>query len=55
MLDVGKERARKMENLDPSVLSWLCADAQGLPLDEESFDLFTIAFGIRNVVDISKV
>lgn len=55
MLDVGKERAKCMEDLDPNILSWLCADAQNLPLEDESFDLFTIAFGIRNVVDISKV
>lgn len=54
MLDVGKERALTM-NLRSDLLSWLCADAQQLPLADNSFDLYTIAFGIRNVVDISKV
>lgn len=54
MLDVGKGRANKIE-VDPSILSWLCADAQNLPLEDDSFDLYTIAFGIRNVVDIPKV
>ena len=57
MLDVGRERAIKM-NLQPDMpdmLSWLCADAQQLPLADNSFDLYTIAFGIRNVTEVSKV
>ncbi|XP_057375131.1 2-methoxy-6-polyprenyl-1,4-benzoquinol methylase, mitochondrial-like [Daphnia carinata] len=53
MLDVGKKRALKM-NLQSDDLSWLCANAQELPLSENSFDLYTIAFGIRNVIDVSK-
>ena len=54
MLDVGKQRAEKM-NFDPDLLSWLCADAQALPLEDNSHHLYTIAFGIRNVVNIPKV
>lgn len=54
MLDVGKKRAEKI-NFPPDILSWLCADAQALPLEDNAFDLYTIAFGIRNVVDIPKV
>lgn len=54
MLDVGKERAEKM-NLQSDDLSWLCANAQELPLPDNSFDLYTIAFGIRNVIEIPKV
>lgn len=54
MLDVGKKRALMM-NLQSDGLSWLCANAQELPLPENSFDLYTIAFGIRNVTDVSKV
>jgi ubiquinone/menaquinone biosynthesis C-methylase UbiE len=54
MLDVGRERAIKM-NLQSDMLSWLCADAQQLPLPDNSFDLYTIAFGIRNVTEVSKV
>lgn len=53
MLDVGKKRALTM-NLQSDGLSWLCANAQELPLPENSFDLYTIAFGIRNVTDVSK-
>lgn len=42
-------------NFHPDILSWLCADAQNLPLEDNTYDLYTIAFGIRNVVDIPKV
>lgn len=33
---------------------WVCADAMALPLEDESFDVYTIAFGIRNVTDIPQ-
>jgi len=55
MLEVGKKRAEQLDLSCPDILSWLCADAQVLPLEDESFDVYTIAFGIRNVVDIQKV
>lgn len=32
-------------------LSRICGDAQALPFPDESFDVVTIAFGIRNVTD----
>jgi len=54
MLEVGKKRAEQLDLSCPDILSWLCADAQVLPLEDESFDVYTIAFGIRNVVDIQK-
>jgi demethylmenaquinone methyltransferase/2-methoxy-6-polyprenyl-1,4-benzoquinol methylase len=34
-------------------MDWLCADAQALPLPDDTYDYYTIAFGIRNVTDIS--
>jgi ubiquinone/menaquinone biosynthesis methyltransferase len=37
-----------------SGLRWKVADAEALPFDDESFDLVTIAFGLRNVTDIPK-
>lgn len=52
MLQVGKERAQArglMENLD-----FVEANAEDLPFDDNSFDAYTIAFGIRNVPDINK-
>ena len=35
-------------------IEWICADAMELPFSDESFDYFTISFGIRNVLDIKK-
>jgi 2-methoxy-6-polyprenyl-1,4-benzoquinol methylase len=54
MLDVGKERASKLDAAESEVLSWLCADAQQLPLEDNSIDLYTIAFGIRNVTNVQQ-
>lgn len=48
MLEVGKKR------LGLNQLSWVQGDAQDLKFDDESFDAYTIAFGIRNVVDVQK-
>jgi demethylmenaquinone methyltransferase / 2-methoxy-6-polyprenyl-1,4-benzoquinol methylase len=50
MLQVGRARA-----LDQGILygiEWLQADAERLPFAERSFDLYTIAFGLRNVTRI---
>ena len=50
MLEVGRARA-----LDRGILAgieWLGADAERLPFAERSFDLYTIAFGLRNVTRI---
>lgn len=52
MLEEGKARA-----IDRNILSgieWLCADAESLPLPDNHFDAYTIAFGIRNVTHIEK-
>ena len=47
MLDEGQLRseARNMENH----LDWICGDAMSLPFLDNSFDIYTISFGIRNV------
>jgi demethylmenaquinone methyltransferase / 2-methoxy-6-polyprenyl-1,4-benzoquinol methylase len=50
MLEVGRARA-----IDDGVLSgieFLCGDAEALPFPDRSFDLYTIAFGLRNVTRI---
>lgn len=52
MLDQGKANA-----IDKNIIkniSWSCDDAQNLPFEDNSFDYYTIAFGIRNVTKIEK-
>ncbi len=49
MIEVGRDRL-----LDVGVcrnVSWVRASAETLPFPEQSFDLVTIAFGLRNVTD----
>ncbi|XP_023348245.1 uncharacterized protein LOC111716962 [Eurytemora carolleeae] len=50
MLGVGEARAHKLGH--SSGISWVEGDAQELPFPDKSFDCYTIAFGIRNVVRI---
>jgi demethylmenaquinone methyltransferase / 2-methoxy-6-polyprenyl-1,4-benzoquinol methylase len=50
MLETGRADA-----LDAGILTgleWLCGDAEALPFADRSFDLCTIAFGLRNVTRI---
>ena len=50
MLEIGRARA-----LDRGILhgiEWLAAEAERLPFAERSFDLYAIAFGLRNVTRI---
>ena len=51
MLEVGRERARKA-GLDEHV-EFVEANAEDLPFPDASFDVATIAFGIRNVPRIA--
>jgi len=58
MLRVGEQRARSMFGsvlLDQScALSFVEGNAQELQFEEDSFHLYTIAFGLRNVTDVDK-
>ena len=47
MLEVGRQRAQKRRLADN--LTFVEANAEDLPFDDNSFDAYTIAFGIRNV------
>jgi len=51
MLAVGMERA---EDRDIGGLSWSEQNAEQLSFDSNSFDAYTIAFGIRNVTHIDQ-
>jgi demethylmenaquinone methyltransferase/2-methoxy-6-polyprenyl-1,4-benzoquinol methylase len=50
MLAQGMVRGRKT----PAPITWLCGDAENLPIETDSRDSYTIAFGIRNVTHIDK-
>jgi demethylmenaquinone methyltransferase/2-methoxy-6-polyprenyl-1,4-benzoquinol methylase len=50
MLRVGQDRAVDRGYLN--VFSWQEANAETLPFDDNTFDLYTISFGLRNVTHI---
>ncbi len=56
MLRVGEARARVRYGSDllddARSLSFVEGNAQYLPFDENTFDIYTIAFGLRNVTDV---
>lgn len=49
MLAQGKKRAVDQGIL--SGLSWITGDAEKLPMEDLTYDLYSIAFGLRNVTD----
>jgi demethylmenaquinone methyltransferase/2-methoxy-6-polyprenyl-1,4-benzoquinol methylase len=50
MLEAGRTRADA--GAMAGRLDWVVGDAMDLPFDDNSFDVFTISFGIRNVTRI---
>ena len=52
MLETGRDRA-----IDAGLLTgidWVRGDAESLPIEDDSVDTYTIAFGIRNVARIDR-
>ncbi|MCE2952021.1 MAG: bifunctional demethylmenaquinone methyltransferase/2-methoxy-6-polyprenyl-1,4-benzoquinol methylase UbiE [Alphaproteobacteria bacterium] len=47
MLSTGRDNALDQGDVDR--LTWVCGDAEALPFPDDSFDAYTIAFGLRNV------
>ena len=39
---------------EESQINWVCGDAMWMPFSDNTFDVYTISFGIRNVTNISK-
>ena len=50
MLAEGRKRAEAAQMVDR--LGWIVGDAMALPFEANSFDVYTISFGIRNVTRI---
>ncbi len=49
MISKGKEKLDRYKNIN-----WIIAPAEKLPLNEKSFDFYTISFGLRNTKDLNK-
>ena len=52
MLKEGRKRAKKA-NIS-GLIEWVVADARDLPFEDNSFDAYTISFGIRNVAEVEQ-
>ncbi|MBL4628213.1 MAG: bifunctional demethylmenaquinone methyltransferase/2-methoxy-6-polyprenyl-1,4-benzoquinol methylase UbiE [Roseicyclus sp.] len=52
MLIEGEKRAEAEAMADK--LTWVVGDAMALPFEDNSFDVYTISFGIRNVTRIGE-
>ena len=49
MLETGKEKLKSLTNI-----KWYLNSAEKLPFKENTFDFYTISYGIRNVTNINK-
>ena len=49
MIKKGKEKLKDNKNLN-----WIIASAENLPVNDGSFDFYTISFGLRNTKNINK-
>ena len=49
MIKKGKEKLKKFNNLN-----WIVASAEKLPMTTNTFDFYTISFGLRNTKDLNK-
>ena len=49
MINKGKEKLKKFRNLN-----WITAPAEKLPLKKDTFDFYTISFGLRNTKNLDK-
>jgi ubiquinone/menaquinone biosynthesis methyltransferase len=54
MLEIGRERVYKLHPHLSQMFQWVRGDAERLQFDSNFFDVYTIAFGIRNVTHIEK-
>ena len=52
MISVGRDRAINQGILHP--IKWLCGTAENLPFSDNAFDLYIIAYGLRNVARIDS-
>ena len=51
MISIARKKSKQINN---NKLSYLVADSHNLPFPPSTFNLVTVAFGIRNFIDIDK-
>ena len=51
MLGVGKQRAPQVLSSKSQIVGFVEGNAETLPFPDNSFDIYTIAFGLRNVTN----
>ena len=49
MVAKGKEKLKNYKNIE-----WIISSAEKLPLQSNSFDFYTISFGLRNTKDLDR-
>ena len=49
MIAKGKKKLKKYNNIN-----WVISSAESLPLKENSYDFYTISFGLRNTKDLDR-
>ena len=49
MVKKGREKLNEFKNLN-----WIIAPAEKIPISDNSFDFYTISFGLRNTTDLGK-
>jgi demethylmenaquinone methyltransferase/2-methoxy-6-polyprenyl-1,4-benzoquinol methylase len=49
MFEEGRKNLKKLKNIN-----WIKAPAEKLPIQDNTYDFYTISYGIRNVSDINK-
>ena len=49
MLEEGKKNLKRLKNIN-----WFKAQAEKLPVKDNTYDYYSISYGIRNVTDINK-
>uniref|UniRef100_A0A6T0CE70 2-methoxy-6-polyprenyl-1,4-benzoquinol methylase, mitochondrial n=1 Tax=Chrysotila carterae TaxID=13221 RepID=A0A6T0CE70_CHRCT len=56
MLEQGRLRAEREHKAaaQAAAMEWVTGDAEQLPFEDNAFDVYTIAFGIRNVTHIDR-
>ena len=52
MLEVGRQKV-KSKNLD-GIIDMVIGDSEDLPFEDNSFDAITVAFGVRNFMNLDK-